>query len=938
VRTIRAKLAILVMTAVVSAVLMVSLTSAWKNATLRFSAKRLELQGVAAAIATAVAHPLASGDTENVARTLSAVGRIPGLTFARVTDAKGRQVQQFGFGVVVAREQGPAEANAEIGPLNAFYLATYPVMVPVISSGVEIGRLTLIADLSPLRGAVIESLVSALLAGAAAIVAGLLLSQRLYRGITIPMANLTLAMEEVSKTKDFTRQATKTSHDEIGRLVDAFNAMLNEIQTRDSSLARHRDHLDSEVKDRTIELVGAKQAAEAASAAKSEFLATMSHEIRTPMNGMLVMAELIASGSLTPRLQRYANVLVNSGHTLLAIINDILDFSKIEAGKLELECIPVAPRQVIDDTLRLFNERAVSQGLDLAVYVAPDVPLSVAADPVRLTQVLSNLINNALKFTKNGSVSVHATMLREMPDLQPWIKIDVIDTGIGIPPEKLATIFDAFSQADQSTTRQFGGTGIGLTICRRLVTAMDGEITVSSDPGAGSTFSVRVPAAVLEASSAPVKLAGRGDKRVVIAMNCIATRNILTRMALERGLEPVAGGPQLLANTAWQGTRAILAHASDISRHSESLKANRSDTMRPVTIALSRIGEALGDALLAAGSADIVLEQPLSCVELGACFDNIVLGRSSIRASRNDAAVGETILAGALPFAGLRALAADDNAVNREVLSEALARLGVHVVCVENGLAAFEAVQSSGFDIVLMDCSMPVMDGFEATRCIRAWESTAQNAPMPIVALTAYVVGEAANACREAGMSGYLTKPYTLKALRECLERSVKADWRSEGRMPDQACVTLPLLDAGAVAGCAEFGVEIGSDQLLDLEVMDSIRELQEPGDDLVDRIVHLYAQHAPKALETILALEQSDEAKKIAAAAHALRSLSRNMGANQVANLCTTLEVAARSGNLSGVPGYCRAIALALPATIAALTQQLRPDNAISDQDRATA
>ena len=196
-RTIRAKLAVLVVTAVVSAVLLVSLTLAWKDASHRFSAKRLELQGVAAAIATAVAHPLATGDADNVTRTLSAVGRIPGLTFARVTDNTGRPVQQFGFGVVVAREEGAAEANADIGPLSVLYLATYPVMVPIISSGTEIGKLTLIADLTSLRGAALQSLVSALLADVVAIAAGLLLSQRMHRGITVPMAKLTSAMEEV---------------------------------------------------------------------------------------------------------------------------------------------------------------------------------------------------------------------------------------------------------------------------------------------------------------------------------------------------------------------------------------------------------------------------------------------------------------------------------------------------------------------------------------------------------------------------------------------------------------------------------------------------------------------------------------------------------------------------------------------------------------------
>jgi CheY-like chemotaxis protein len=221
-----------------------------------------------------------------------------------------------------------------------------------------------------------------------------------------------------------------------------------------------------------------------------------------------------------------------------------------------------------------------------------------------------------------------------------------------------------------------------------------------------------------------------------------------------------------------------------------------------------------------------------------------------------------------------------------------------------------------------MDCSMPAMDGFEAARRIRAWEGALHDAPMPIVALTAYVVEEAANAWRQSGMSGYLTKPYTLKALRECLDRSIKADWRPEISAPDQSAAVAPL----SVQEPELSPAENAQAKVSDLEVFDSIREMQELGDDLVDRIVHLYAQHAPKQLDAILALEQSDNAAKIAAAAHALRSLSRNMGANQVAELCTSLEDAARAGNLASVPSYCRAIALALPATIDALTAQLGP------------
>ena len=353
-------------------------------------------------------------------------------------------------------------------------------------------------------------------------------------------------------------------------------------------------------------------------------------------------------------------------------------------------------------------------------------------------------------------------------------------------PKRLSTIFEAFSQADQTSTRRFGGTGIGLTICQRVATAMGGEIMVRSVAGHGSTFSVRIPVASF-------------DAHAIVAM----TRQ--EQAAAPSTVDPAA-------------------------------------------------------------------------------------------------------------FAGIRVLAADDNAINREVVGEALNRLGAQVVCVEDGQAAIEAAQAGTFDVVLMDCSMPVMDGYAATRAIRTWEMDNGRAPVPVIALTAHVFGERAHTWRDAGMTGYLTKPYTLVSLGNCLAEAL-------GRMPDQAA---KAETKSREASSSAIVFAPADAPLLETEVLESIAEMQAPDDDLVGRVVKIYANHAPRALETLLAVMNSANPIAIAEAAHALRSLSRNIGAVRVGDLCARLEAEARDGDLARVDERCGQIQQALPATIAALTAEL--------------
>ncbi len=818
-------------------------------------AKRAELEATAQVLAVSVAPAVAEEDRGLARQALYAIGRIPDIRFAEIRDTGGTMFAYAGMGAALTSVDG----LPSVGEASLWHMLTqgsFVVTSEIVRGGRQVGTLSLLVVAPELAARLMQTLVAALLSAGAAILIGLLVAARLQRAVTQPLHDLTQTMNDVRQTSDFARRAERKSDDETGQLVDAFNDMLDQIARRDTALEEHREGLERTVAERTSDLVEARDEAEAANRAKSDFLATMSHEIRTPMNGMLVMAELLAGTELSPRPQRYAETIVRSGQTLLAIINDILDLSKIEAGKLELEQGRVNVETIVDDVLNLFWEQASSKGVDLAGWTGGGVPAVIEGDPVRISQVLSNLVNNALKFTESGEVMVSVEAHERGDADQVELAFAVKDTGIGIPADKVDHIFDAFSQADHTTTRRFGGTGLGLSICQRLVTAMGGRIWAESEPGRGSTFRFTIGARALEA---PAPLRAPADRAILVAVESPATRDVLEQTIGAFGFTALAEP----ADVSGQRPEVVFASPGQIP----ALR-RRSQLKGASVVCVTGIGDPKAERLLADGLADGVLLQPITSSRV-----REILG--AIEAGALSALMERQLSSAPLPsFAGIEVLVADDSAINREVVSEALARLHAHAITVEDGRQAVEAFMRKRFDVVLMDCSMPELDGFAATRGIRVFEAESGRERTPIVALTAHIAGGAADDWRQAGMDDYLTKPFTIRGLADCLARL------SIG--PRRRATELPMEEPGT-------GTQRETDSPLDPGVLDSLHAIAGGDANMLVRIFDLFLAHAPTHLAGLKQAIAEGDLKRIASDAHALKSPSLNIGALKLGALCSS-------------------------------------------------
>ncbi|MGZ5202674.1 MAG: response regulator, partial [Telluria sp.] len=867
----------------------------------------MQLSSFAGVVGTNSVDALLFNDRNLAQNTLAALKAKEEISGAVLYDRKGKLFARYwapGHTVDRAAEEPlPGIDEDALAQTNAagahFWSPRMRLYRPVMNKDVQVGVVMIEADLTTMWLDIFKSLgvIGAAMGGS--LVVSLVLASRFKRSVADPVAKLIAAAQKVSANQNYTLRIAHQRSDELGTLIDSFNDMLAQIESRGAALAHHREELERQVSVRTEQLEKAKNAAEAASRAKSAFLATMSHEIRTPMNGVLGMTEMLLSTELTESQRNYTKLVKRSGEHLLVIINDILDFSKIEAGKLTIEYINFNLWDLLEDIHTVYTPQSEAKALALDFDIANDIPVAICGDPNRLRQVMANLLGNAIKFTEHGNILAKVRVASE-DNQAVTLRFEVHDTGIGISREARSRIFEAFSQADDSTTRKFGGTGLGLAISKQLVELMGGSIGVENARTQGSVFWFTVPF-----DKRRVDPDAPGDHQHTL--EGLRVLIVDEQQSSRVGLQEHLAAWQVVSETAAGSDEALsrLSAAAQLGKPYDAAiidmeLTHGSGLLLAATIKAEQATRATRLLLL---SPERLAADPVQRREAGVAYQLIKPARAAdlfaclaTRPRGATAPAPQFVPPPELPRPLARGrvrrvLLAEDNPVNVEVAMAMLESLGLAAECARNGDEALQMVRRGDYDAVLMDCQMPVMDGFAATTAIRRDElESGRGRNLPVIAITANALQGDREACLAAGMDDYLSKPFTQQQLAAVIGRWIAlplAATRHHGDEPPR----LP-----------PESIEVIHRDVINRVALDNIRALsREGGDALVQKVIAAYVGDTPQHLQTLrraIAGADTDSVRKVA---HSLKSASANVGAQKLAQLCKEMEHLGRAETTEG-------------------------------------